>query len=202
MDDQDAVEARVAEALAALPGPGAGHSVAELRRRVGLAESQGWTCTWCVRPLLPADVGAGRTQVDHVIPLVRGGPRAPWNTELLHAGCNGSKGGRMTARAWALARLHEIDVAPPDPAGLRNAAEAISGALRRIPSLLEDYDEAGLPGAVHRRAGRPPASRAGGGGRDRPRPPTRLAVGPARRPGGRAGLRPPGAAAAPTPELR
>lgn len=135
----------VAETLAALPGPGAGHSAAELRRRVGLAQSQGWTCTWCGRPLLPADVGAGRTQVDHVIPLVRGGPRAPWNTELLHAGCNGSKGGRMTARAWALARLHEIDAAPPDPAGLRNAVEAISGALRRIPSLLEDYDGAGLP---------------------------------------------------------
>jgi hypothetical protein len=144
VDDDEAVEARVAEAFAALPGLGADHTVAELRRRVELARRQDWTCTWCGEPLLTADIGAGRTQLDHVIPLIRGGPRAPWNTELLHASCNGSKGGRMTARAWALARLHAVDVVPPDPAGLRNAVEAIAGALRRIPYLLEDYDAAGL----------------------------------------------------------
>lgn len=144
MDDDEAVEARVAEAVAALPGLDADHSMAELRRRVELARRQDWTCTWCGDSVLPADIGAGRTQVDHVIPLIRGGPRALWNTELLHGSCNGSKGSRMTARAWTLARLHAVNVAPPDPASLRNAVETIARALRRIPNLLEDYHAAGL----------------------------------------------------------
>lgn len=144
VDDDETFEAWVAEAVAALPGLGADHTVAELRRRVEIARRQDWTCTWCGEPLFAADIGAGRTQLDHVIPVIRGGPRAPWNTELLHATCNGSKGGRMTARAWALARLHAVDAVPPDPAGLRNAVEAIAGALRRIPYLLEDYEAAGL----------------------------------------------------------
>jgi hypothetical protein len=144
VDDDEEVEARVVEAVAALPGLGTDHSIAELRRRVELARRQDWSCTWCGEPLLPADIGAGRTQVDHVIPLIRGGPRAPWNTQLLHVSCNGSKASRMTARAWELARLHAVEVVPPDPAGLRNTVETIAGALRRIPYLLEDYDAAGL----------------------------------------------------------
>lgn len=90
------------------------------------------------RAAAPADIGAGQTQVDHVIPLIHGGPGAPWNTELLHGSCNGSKGGRMIARPWARSRRYAKDVVPPDPAGLRNALDAIAGALHRIPYLLED----------------------------------------------------------------
>jgi 5-methylcytosine-specific restriction endonuclease McrA len=61
---------------------------------------QDWTCTWCEKPLTPEDIGASRTQLDHVIPAIRGGPHASWNKELLHSGCNASKGDRMTAKAW------------------------------------------------------------------------------------------------------
>ena len=50
----------------------------------------------------------------------------------------------MTKKAWSLARLNGVDAMPPDPAGLRNAIEAIIGGLRRIPKQLEDYDDAGL----------------------------------------------------------
>ena len=86
VNDDAAVEAWVAEAVGAQPGLGTDHSIVELRRRVKLARHQDWTCTWCGKALLPRDIGAGRTQVDHVIPVIRGGPRAPWNTELLHGG--------------------------------------------------------------------------------------------------------------------
>lgn len=42
----------------------------------------------------------------------------------------------MTARAWALTRLHVADVVPPDQAGFRRVAEAIVGELRRIRTCL------------------------------------------------------------------
>lgn len=127
-----------------LRGDGWDHSPAELRRRVELAEQQDWTCSWCGRPLLPEDIGTGRTQVDHVIPVRRGGPHTSWNKELLHSGCNASKGDRMTARAWDLARRHAVDVVPPDPAALRKGAEALAGGIRRIGQVLADFDGAGL----------------------------------------------------------
>jgi hypothetical protein len=137
--DDETIDVQVGEAVAALRGHATDHSIVELRRRVELARCQEWTCTWCRERLIPADIGASQTQVDHVIPIIRGGPREPWNTELLHSRCNGSKGGRMTARAWSLARLHDVDVVPPDPVGLRNALEAIVGGLRRVSQLLEDF---------------------------------------------------------------
>jgi hypothetical protein len=140
----DVIDRCLAEAAAALRGDGSDHNPAELRRRVELAHQQDWTCTWCEKPLLPQDIGAGRTQVDHVIPVRRGGPHAPWNKELLHGGCNASKKDRMTARAWDLARRHAVDVVPPDPAALRNGAEAIAGGIRRIGQALADFDGAGL----------------------------------------------------------
>jgi hypothetical protein len=141
--DED-VEAYVAEAVAALRGHATDHSIEELQRRVEIADRQDWTCTWCGQPFSPADVGAGQTQIDHVIPFNRGGPRKPWNTELLHSGCNGSKGPTMTKKAWSLARLNGVDAVPPNPAGLRAAIEAIRVGLRGIPKHLEDYEGAGL----------------------------------------------------------
>lgn len=127
------------------------HSPAELRRRVELAHQQDWTCTWCEKPLSPEDIGAGRTQLDHVIPAIRGGPHASWNKELLHGGCNASKGDRMTARARDLARRYAVDVVPPDPAALRNGVEALAGGIRRIGQVLADYDAAGLEPPVDAR---------------------------------------------------
>jgi hypothetical protein len=140
----DAIDLYVAEATAALRGTGWEHNPAELRRRVELGHQQDWTCTWCGKPLFPEDIGAGRTQLDHVIPAIRGGPHASWNRELLHNGCNASKGDRMTSRAWELARRHAVDVVPPDPAALRNGAEALAGGIRRIGQVLADFDGAGL----------------------------------------------------------
>jgi HNH endonuclease len=139
----DVVDQYVSEAAAALRGLATDHSPAELRRRIELAQRQEWTCTWCGQPLRPADIGGGRTQVDHVIPLIRGGPHASWNTELLHSGCNGAKGQRMTARAWDLARQRGVCVVPPDPGALRNAVDAVAAGLRRIGVVLADF-QAGL----------------------------------------------------------
>jgi 5-methylcytosine-specific restriction endonuclease McrA len=92
VSNRDCIDLWVGEATAALRGMATDHGPTELRRRVELAQLQDWTCTWCEKPLLPADIGVGQTQVDHVIPIIRGGPREPWNSELLHSRCNGSKG--------------------------------------------------------------------------------------------------------------
>jgi hypothetical protein len=82
--------------------------------------------------------------VDHVIPIIRGGPREAWNLELLHSKCNGSKGDRMTAGAWALARVHGIEAVPPDPAALRHGVETVRTGLRRIQRVLADFEAANL----------------------------------------------------------
>lgn len=134
----------LANAAAALRGLATDHSVGELRRRVELAESQKWTCTWCRLPLHPSDIGAGYTDMDHVIPLIRGGPRANWNRELLHSKCNRAKGKRMTARAWSLAAEHAVAVVPPDPVMLRRAVQAVANGLTRIDWALADLQSAGL----------------------------------------------------------
>jgi hypothetical protein len=144
VSNDDTIDMWIAEAIAAIRGLATDHGSAELRRRVELAQQQDWTCTWCEQPLLPADIGAGRTQVDHVIPIIRGGPRESWNLELLHSKCNGSKGDRMTAGAWALARMHGIEAVPPDPAALRHGVETVRTGLRRIQRVLADFEAANL----------------------------------------------------------
>jgi HNH endonuclease len=138
------VDLYASEAAAALRGLATDHSPAELRRRVELAQQQNWACTWCGKQLFPAEIGTGQTQVDHVIPLIRGGPHARWNRELLHSKCNGAKGGRMTAKAWDLARRHSVSVVPPDAAALHNAVEAVASGLRRIGLVLAEFQAAGL----------------------------------------------------------
>ena len=143
VSNDDTIDLWIAEATAALRGLATDHGFVELRR-VELAQQQDWACTWCEQPLFPADIGAGRTQVDHVIPIIRGGPREPWNLELLHSKCNGSKGDRMTARAWALAKAHGIEAVAPDPAALRHGVETVRTGLRRIQRVLADFEAAHL----------------------------------------------------------
>jgi hypothetical protein len=72
-----------------------------------LAMAQGWTCTWCQRPL-PEDLDG--TVVDHVIPQSAGGPDEAWNFELLHLPCNGPGGkwDTITLKAWDLAVRHGL----------------------------------------------------------------------------------------------
>jgi hypothetical protein len=144
VSNEDTVDIWIAEATVALRGIATDHGSVELRRRVELAQQQDWTCTWCEQTLFPADIGAGRTQVDHVIPIIRGGPREPWNLELLHSKCNGSKGDRMTARAWALARAHALEAVPPNRAALSHGVETVATGLRRIQRVLADFEAAHL----------------------------------------------------------
>jgi hypothetical protein len=140
VSNDDTIDMWIAEATAALRGLATDNGFVEPRHRVELAQQQDGTCTWCEQQLSPADIGAGRTQVDHVIPIIRGGPREPWNLELLHSKCNGSKGDRMTVKAWVLARVHDIEAAPPDPAALRHGVEAVTIGLRRIQRVLADFE--------------------------------------------------------------
>src|ERR1700722_11408637 len=133
------IDQHLATAVAALRGLTTDHSLDELRRRVGLAEGQEWTCTWCGGLLRPSAIGAGHTDVDHVIPLSRGGPRAGWDRELLHSTWNRVKGKRMTARAWELAAAHGIAVLPPDPLVLHRALQTVADGLRRIDWALTDF---------------------------------------------------------------
>jgi len=86
------IDQHLAAATAALRGSATDHNPAELRRRVELAEHQGWMCAWCEQPLLSSDIGSGQTDVDHVIPIIRGGPRRQWNRELLHSKCKPGEG--------------------------------------------------------------------------------------------------------------
>jgi hypothetical protein len=44
----------------------------------------------------------------------------------------------MTDRAWALARQHDINAVPPDPAALRNAVRDAANEQRRIRRAMAD----------------------------------------------------------------
>lgn len=75
-----------------------------------LAAAQNGICAWCGLPL-PADLA--RTDVDHIIPVSRGGPDALWNLQLLHSPCNrrpGAKGQRLTSAALQLAAQYGVTV--------------------------------------------------------------------------------------------
>lgn len=75
----------------------------QLRHRAQLFTVQAGICGWCGEPL-PSNLE--RSDIDHVIPVSRRGPWVEWNYQLLHAGCNRSKGARLTDRAYALADEH------------------------------------------------------------------------------------------------
>lgn len=84
-----------------------------IRRKQRMADRQGGICPWCKLPLLPEDLA--RTQVDHIIPLGRGGPDRPWNRQLLHTRCNYAKGSKLTPEAEKLAAEHGVILREPLP---------------------------------------------------------------------------------------
>jgi 5-methylcytosine-specific restriction endonuclease McrA len=101
----------------------------KLARRARLAARQGMICPWCDRAL-PQDLAG--TQVDHIIPVSRGGADDAWNLQLLHGRCNRAKGAKLTPAAVALALAHGIELARGD-SGLAGAQ-----ALRIPPSGVSD----------------------------------------------------------------
>ena len=150
------------------------------RYRAHLLTRQEGTCPVCAEPL-PVDLNTRIAEVlpysgiqvlakpavheDHVIPRSRGGPDSDWNTQLLHVGCNYSKGSKLTAAAYAVAAEHEwiiLDFVPVRAAGegglvhlLRPPYRKADGHLRALQARAlcnlqvwqgsEVRDEAGKP---------------------------------------------------------
>jgi hypothetical protein len=101
------------------------------RRRERLAREQDGICPECTLPL-PEDLAG--TEVDHIIPKVRGGPDVPWNRQLVHFRCNRAKRFKLTDRALALAAEHGVRVHLPIP----RSAHA-NRPLTRDESLQRDW---------------------------------------------------------------
>ena len=80
------------------------------RRRERLARAQDGICPECTLPL-PVDLAG--TEVDHIIPKIRGGPDLSWNRQLVHFRCNRSKRFRLTDAAVALAAEHGVILREP-----------------------------------------------------------------------------------------
>lgn len=76
-----------------------------LRHRARLFTDQAGICGWC-GGAMPANLV--KTSIDHIIPTSRGGPDDPWNRQLVHAGCNSSKGRQLSPRAVDLATAHGV----------------------------------------------------------------------------------------------
>jgi HNH endonuclease len=89
-------------------------------------------CPWCDRAL---PQGLAGTQVDHIIPVSRGGADDAWNLQLLHGRCNRVKGSKLTPAAAALALAHGIELAHGD-SGSVGAQGAESPRKCQIPALL------------------------------------------------------------------
>ena len=137
------IDEYLAAVTGALRGMQTDHNRAELLARIMLAKRQGWKCTRCGQPIMPEDIGAGRTHKDQVIPISAGGPREEWNIDLLHDRCNESKRARMTRRAYALAAEHRVPVPPPDPGPLYRAIVTVFDSLDTLDRALEDLEAAG-----------------------------------------------------------
>jgi len=82
------------------------------QRRERLAKMQDGICLACQLPF-PDDLA--KTEVDHIIPLSRGGPDLAWNRRLLHFACNRDKWNRLTGEAVALAVKHGVVLHEPPP---------------------------------------------------------------------------------------
>lgn len=119
--DRPCKYAKLGCAALAVPGSRAcrQHKNADNRRRrerrrakvkQKLAAAQNGLCAWCGLPL-PADLA--RADIDHIIPVSRGGPDVLWNLQLLHSPCNrrpGAKGQRLTSAALQLAAHYGVAV--------------------------------------------------------------------------------------------
>lgn len=78
--------------------------------RQSLATAQGYVCPWCS---LPFAADLSDAEIDHIIPVSRGGPDDPWNLQLLHGRCNGTGGkfDQITKQALALVAQHGLVIA-------------------------------------------------------------------------------------------
>jgi HNH endonuclease len=117
-------------------GPCPAVPACHFRYKAGFFTRQGGICPWCGNAL-PADLA--KTAVDHVVPVSRGGPWVEQNLQLLHLGCNTSKGNRVTAGALELAAAHEWLVADFLPvqvlpgAGKPALVHLLASYRKRIP---------------------------------------------------------------------
>jgi 5-methylcytosine-specific restriction endonuclease McrA len=99
----------------------------KLARRARLAARQGMICPWCDRAL-PQDLAG--TQVDHIIPVSRGGADDAWNLQLLHGRCNRAKGAKLTPAAVALALAHALSLLVAIPAWPARKGAGVLGSVR------------------------------------------------------------------------
>jgi hypothetical protein len=89
-----------------------GFTASTLAQRAELAKTQDGFCPACGFAL-PDDLSD--TEVDHIIPRVRGGPDRAWNRRLVHFKCNRSKRFKLTDEALALAAERGVILCEPKP---------------------------------------------------------------------------------------
>jgi 5-methylcytosine-specific restriction endonuclease McrA len=92
--------------------------------KLAAVQRDGPSCSWCGEPL-PDDLGAA--ELDHIIPVSRGGPRdALWNKQVLHKPCNKAKHHSVTPRALAVAAEHGYELARGNGRQVFRLAAALS----------------------------------------------------------------------------
>ena len=80
----------------------AGNGVVSYKRQ-DIFERDGWICQLCMLTVDPniRNPDPMSRSIDHIVPIVMGGPDSPDNVQLAHLRCNTSKGDRMTF--WSVA---------------------------------------------------------------------------------------------------
>jgi hypothetical protein len=71
----------------------AGHEGAERIDSLEIYERDGWRCGLCKRKVSPGHIWPHpkSPSLDHIVPLIKGGPHVRTNVQLAHLGCNASK---------------------------------------------------------------------------------------------------------------
>ncbi len=76
-----------------------------------LFEEQGGICAICDKPMPPIDHDPDdpddAPNLDHIIPVSRGGPEYRWNLQLTHTRCNAAKSNAMPHEADVRSRLND-----------------------------------------------------------------------------------------------
>jgi 5-methylcytosine-specific restriction endonuclease McrA len=85
-------------------GAGARAAFDDATKRVLFAKQNG-ICRCCMKPISSIAVG----QVDHVIPLSKGGEHHPSNFMLAHSQCNKEKHNKTLAEHWEWRVLNGLD---------------------------------------------------------------------------------------------